>query len=204
MARILLAAALGGIIGLEREYGGRHFGFRTIILICMGSALFTMLSLLIGRGSDPSRIASNILTGVGFLGAGAIFKEGITIKGMASAALIWVSAAIGMACGMGEYLLAILVTIMVLIILLLFTRIKRIVDKQSELRVYTIGISKNPDLQKEVENKIREFGLSIEPVGYSKSGDMLRLEYDIRGSHSSHEKLLHYLATQQFILEFEA
>lgn len=72
--KILVSTLLGGLIGVEREYKGRNIGFRTIILICLGSTLFTILSIVLGK-EDPTRIASNILTGVGFLGAGAIFKE---------------------------------------------------------------------------------------------------------------------------------
>lgn len=94
---------LGALMGAEREYKGRNIGFRTIILITLGSTLFTIISIVMGEDGDPTRIASNIVTGVGFLGAGAIFRDGFSVKGVTTASLIWISAAVGMSCGVGEY-----------------------------------------------------------------------------------------------------
>src|SRR4051812_44817227 len=90
----LLASLLAGvIIGTEREYKTKAAGFRTVILITVGSTLFTMISGFMGGEKDPARIASNIITGIGFIGAGAIFKEGVFVKGLTTAAVIWISAA---------------------------------------------------------------------------------------------------------------
>jgi putative Mg2+ transporter-C (MgtC) family protein len=117
--RLLVAAALGGIIGLERELTGKEAGLRTMILICVGSALFTEMSQVLGAGSgaDSTRIASNIVTGIGFLGAGTILHQGATVKGLTTAATIWVAAAVGMAAGAGDYVRATGTTILVLLIL---------------------------------------------------------------------------------------
>jgi putative Mg2+ transporter-C (MgtC) family protein len=116
---LLVAAALGGIIGLERELTGKEAGLRTMILICVGSALFTEMSQVLGAGSgaDSTRIASNIVTGIGFLGAGTILHQGATVKGLTTAATIWVAAAVGMAAGAGDYVRATGTTILVLLIL---------------------------------------------------------------------------------------
>src|SRR3954447_4231685 len=95
--RLLLAAGLGAAIGLEREYRQKPAGLRTNILIAVGAALFTTVSLLAARqGGSPDRIAAQIVTGVGFLGGGAILRGGATVHGMTTAATIWVNAAIGM------------------------------------------------------------------------------------------------------------
>src|ERR1051325_6627552 len=97
--KLFVSLILGASIGAEREYKGRNIGFRTIILITLGSTFFTIISFIIGAGTDPARIASNIVTGIGFLGAGAIFRDGASVRGVTTASIIWISAAIGMACG---------------------------------------------------------------------------------------------------------
>ena len=102
--RLLLAAGLGAAIGLEREYRQKPAGLRTNILIALGAALFTILSTLIGQDAD--RVAAQIVTGIGFLGGGAILRSGKAIHGMTTAATIWVNAAIGMAAGAGHFALA--------------------------------------------------------------------------------------------------
>ena len=105
--KILLAMLLGGVIGLEREYNDKPAGYATNSIICVGAALFTILSLYMGEmGGDPGRIAAQIVSGVGFLGAGAILREGNKISGLTTAAGVWLVAAIGMTVGYGQYLLA--------------------------------------------------------------------------------------------------
>lgn len=111
LARLLLAALLGLILGLEREYIGKPAGMRTYALVSLGSALFTIISEFgfndtAGAGFDPSRVAAQIVTGIGFLGAGVIVLQGIKLRGVTTASGIWVSAAIGMAVGTGLYLIA--------------------------------------------------------------------------------------------------
>jgi putative Mg2+ transporter-C (MgtC) family protein len=115
--RLLTAAALGGVVGLEREWRHKDSGLRTNILICVGSALFTILSVVIA-GDNPNnrgQIASNIVQGIGFLGAGLILHTKNRVLGLTSAATVWVVAAIGMTCGAGLYIVAVLSTILVLI-----------------------------------------------------------------------------------------
>jgi putative Mg2+ transporter-C (MgtC) family protein len=114
LGRLALAAALGGLIGLERELRGYPAGIRTMALITMGSMLFTDVSQILG-GDD--RVAAGIVTGIGFLGAGVIFREGYTVRGITTAATIWASAAIGMAIGRELYLVAGLGTVLVFIVL---------------------------------------------------------------------------------------
>jgi len=106
--RLVLAAALGALIGGEREIHGHPAGIRTHMLVALGSGLFTVLSIHgFGQGPgvpiDPTRIAAQIVSGIGFLGAGAILKDGIVIRGLTTAASLWATAAVGMAAGAGEY-----------------------------------------------------------------------------------------------------
>ena len=121
LARLLLAAALGGAIGFERELRDREAGLRTHLLVCLGSALFTIVSAYGFRDfltsgdqvirADPTRIAAQIVTGIGFLGAGAIIRQGLTVRGLTTAATLWVAAAIGIAAGAGYYSGAVLATV---------------------------------------------------------------------------------------------
>jgi putative Mg2+ transporter-C (MgtC) family protein len=120
MLRLVLAAVLGGAIGLERELRERQAGLRTHLVVCLGSALFTLVSaygfreFLVHGGSvvraDPTRIAAQIVSGIGFLGAGAIIRQGLSVRGLTTAATLWLVAAIGMASGAGYYSAALMAT----------------------------------------------------------------------------------------------
>jgi putative Mg2+ transporter-C (MgtC) family protein len=130
--RLLLAAALGAGIGLEREYRQKPAGLRTNILIAVGAALFTIVSLVLGHaGGVPDRIAAQIVTGVGFLGGGAILRSGTHVSGMTTAATIWVNAAIGMTAGAGEYAMATAATAITLIVLVVLPPIEQYFDRRA-------------------------------------------------------------------------
>jgi putative Mg2+ transporter-C (MgtC) family protein len=118
--RLLAAAALGGIIGFQREWTGKEAGLRTNMLICVGAAMFTILSIFGFAGSETSRIAAQIASGIGFIGAGVIMHtDGGSVKGLTSAATIWAVAAIGMAAGAGMYVAGAAGTAITTLILLL-------------------------------------------------------------------------------------
>ena len=125
--RLCLSAALGGALGLEREWRQKSAGLRTNILIAMGATLFTVMSIDVstGSGGDSTRIASGIVTGIGFLGAGAIMRTGAGVKGLTTAAMIWVNAAVGVAVGGGEYRVATIATIVALVVLVLLDPVER-------------------------------------------------------------------------------
>jgi len=124
---IILAVVLGVAIGLEREVHGKFAGLRTNTLICLGAAVFTLISRQISEGTEasPARIAAQIVTGVGFLGAGAIIRDTGGIHGLTTAATIWMVASIGMACGAGFFLLAVTSTIIALIVLVGLTPLEK-------------------------------------------------------------------------------
>ena len=130
--RLLLAAGLGAAVGLEREYRQKPAGLRTNILIALGSALFTILSASMGHQSGTTdRIAAQIVTGIGFLGGGAILRSGNTVHGMTTAATIWVNAAIGVAAGMGEYALATATTVITLVVLAVLPPIEAYFERRA-------------------------------------------------------------------------
>lgn len=146
LLRVVIAAVLGALIGLERDVHGRAAGLRTHLLVCVGSALFMVLSESIARNAraaggtgDPGRIAAQIVTGIGFLGAGTIIKEGLNIRGLTTAACLWIVAAIGMAAGAGFFSIATAVTGLALLCLISMHYLERWYPKDSYriLRVYT-------------------------------------------------------------------
>ncbi len=118
--RLLLAATFGSAVGYERRSADKPAGLRTLSLVCLGSAMFTIISAFGFETADQSRVAAQIVTGVGFLGAGTILRSGVTISGLTTAATIWATAAIGMAVGSGLYIASVSGTILVLVILYLF------------------------------------------------------------------------------------
>ncbi|PYR55780.1 MAG: hypothetical protein DMF85_18615 [Acidobacteria bacterium] len=135
LRRLLLAAVMGGIIGAEREFRQKSAGFRTNILIGMGSALFTIMSLeLATAASDPTRITAQIVTGIGFLGAGAIIRTRSGVHGLTTAATVWVNASIGVACGGGAYHIAVIAGALTLAVLLLLWPLERAVERRIHKR----------------------------------------------------------------------
>jgi len=133
--RLLLAAGLGAALGLEREYRQKPAGLRTNILIAVGSALFTIMSASIAQGgADPGRIAAQIVTGIGFLGGGAIMRNRDTVHGMTTAATIWVNAAIGVAAGTGQYALATFAAALTLVVLVVLPPIETYFERRAGWR----------------------------------------------------------------------
>jgi len=130
--RLLLAAGLGAAIGVEREFRQKPAGLRTNILIALGSALFTILSLEMTRGvPDTSRVAGQIVTGIGFLGGGAIMRNRDTVHGMTTAATIWVNAAIGVAAGTGQYAIATFTAALTLVVLVVLPPIETYFERRA-------------------------------------------------------------------------
>jgi putative Mg2+ transporter-C (MgtC) family protein len=132
VAQVILAGILGMIIGFDRERKHRDAGIRTMTLVAMGSCLFTALSIEAFAGSDPGRVAAQIIPGMGFIGAGAIIKEGRNIQGLTTAATMWVTAAMGMAVGTGNWFVAIATTVAVWFVLVVLQRFKRQIPVTNE------------------------------------------------------------------------
>ncbi len=148
VARLVLAVVLGGIIGLEREVLEKPAGFRTHILVSLGAASFTLISLygFFGSGADPARVAANIVVGIGFIGAGTIWRHGTGVGGLTTAASLWTVAAIGTAAGSGFYLVALLCTGLAWTVLYLFPRVERWLPRRgtSGLAVLSVTMLDRP------------------------------------------------------------
>lgn len=181
IVKILVSILCGSILGLEREYQNKSAGFRTIILICLGSTLFTMVSQKIGGTDD--RVAANIITGIGFIGAGIIFKNNFAVTGLTTAAVIWISAAIGMTIGISEFQLAIALTIAVLFILSTFGRIEGLIDTINHRRNFTI-VFLNTDLENlhKIEKLVLDKKLRSRRKQVSKKDGQLVVTIEIYGN----------------------
>ncbi|MFA6815192.1 MAG: MgtC/SapB family protein [Lentisphaeria bacterium] len=147
--RFSLSILFGGLIGFERDRHGRAAGLRTNMLVCSGSALFTIISITISTVGDPGRIAAQIVSGIGFLGAGTIIKSGFSIRGLTTAACMWVVAAVGMATGCGMYEIASFCTIATLVIMIIAKYIENRVSRVSSLKLKLITNSMENIIQVE-------------------------------------------------------
>lgn len=158
LIKIGIAVLCGAILGLERQYKNKTAGFRTIILICLGSTIFTMVSQRAGQG-----VNINLVTGVGFIGAGVIFKDNISVNGLTTAAVIWVAAAIGMATGSGNYMLALISTVLTLLVLILFHIFEGYLDKvHHEKLLRVVFSSSNYDDLLALEDIIHKHQLKLQ------------------------------------------
>lgn len=201
--RLLAALVLGGIIGAERERHKKPVGLRTLILISLGSAVFTILSLeMVGPdGANPGRVAAQVVTGIGFLGAGVILEERGRVVGLTTAATIWIAAAIGMAAGAGQYILAASTSLLVMIVLLLFPRIEDYLEISSEERTYEITAKTSWDKYKEIKALFKEHGLSINHTKQEKKGDKMVCTFEVLGTTKKHDKVVQKLLSDKEIIE---
>ena len=158
LIRLSVALVMGGLIGAEREYHGKAAGFRTMIMICVGSALFTLVSGRIGGSGD--RIAANVVNGIGFLGAGIIFRDDNRIKGLTTAATVWAVSALGMCLGAGQYDLALTGFVFVLGSLLLLVGFANRIHKLNQTRDYKIVTAFHNKTLNQYERLFEEYGLS--------------------------------------------
>jgi putative Mg2+ transporter-C (MgtC) family protein len=197
--RILLSILAGGIIGLEREYRDKAAGFRTLIFICAGAAMFTIFSIHFGVGGDPGRIAAGLVTGVGFLGAGVIMKEQGRVIGLTTAATIWFIAALGMGFGAGEYVLTIFMTLIGLVVLWIFPAIEHRIDRIREEREYEIAFPYRPEKVASLETLVHEHRLRIVSRKQHKSGNRMICIWQTIGAPANHENLLQVLLKDQDI-----
>lgn len=186
LLKVGIAVLCGAMLGMERQYKNKTAGFRTIILICLGSALFTLVA------QQTSQLANiNIVTGIGFIGAGVIFKDQISVNGLTTAAVIWISAAIGMVVGSGNYALAIISTVVTLIVLILFHILEDYVDKVHHERLFFV-VFDNTDIDelKSLEDSIDKLGLKYQKLLVTKKDGNLHVTLSVTG-HKKHINHLH-------------
>ena len=186
---LLIAAVLGGAVGFEREFRGKAAGLRTNILICLGAALFTRLSISVAGGvGDPARIAAQIVTGVGFIGAGTILHSRGHVSGLTSAATIWLVAAIGVAVGAGALIEAVGATLLVLIVLGVLGALERYLERRSGVSRVSLEVEATPNRVAEIERIIRDAGLQVEEISTEDQAGKLLVHVAMSGPQRQHDK----------------
>jgi len=199
---LLVALVIGGLIGAEREYRDKAAGFRTIIFICVGSAMFTMLSIKLSDTGDPARIAAQIVTGVGFLGGGAILRQDERIVGLTTAASIWLTAALGMAAGAGHFGLAIVSTVFILVVLWVFPYLEHLIDRASHAETYHIVTQNDDGIFEELRQLFAACGLYVVHAKRTKTTTGMVSTWAVYGAMVSHQRLTDQLLAHQDVLEF--
>ena len=202
--KILLALLLGGLIGVERDVRDKAAGFRTLIFICIGSTLFTILSIkLANQGTgDIARIAANIVSGVGFLGAGVILRESGQVKGLTTASTIWLVAALGMAIGAGELLFSGAVAAIILIVLWFFPHIEKLIEDIQIARTYEVTCKYDLEKYNALNNLFRNNKLIIGHHHLEKRGENMIISWDANGRASRHKNLFDQISNDAEIQDF--
>lgn len=203
LGRLVLAAGLGGLVGLEREISGKPAGLRTNLLICVGAALLMELSIGVAAlanleneaigavfRADPARIAAQIVSGIGFLGAGTIIQSRGNVVGLTTAATIWVVAALGMAVGAQAYVVAVGGTALVVGSLALLGRVETALVNRSRRQRYLVVLSPDPELLHVVEDAFRDAGLRVDTESVEKGEREFEAAFDVSGPSELHEEVL--------------
>jgi putative Mg2+ transporter-C (MgtC) family protein len=195
LVKLALSIIVGGLLGAEREYRSKSAGFRTLTLICMGATLFTIFSQIIGGPDNPDRIASNIVTGIGFVGAGVIFKgDSSKVNGITTAAMIWVTAALGVTIGAGYLLIAAIATGMIFIVLFLFSLVEDRIDRANQIRKYHIVCVFENETLTRFETLFRAHRLRFKRTRQAKSAEnLLTGEWVVQGTEQNHRHAVHEL-----------
>ena len=189
--RLLVASILGGLIGLEREYKRRSAGVRTNLLICLGAAFFTLLSAVLAGDASPNKgqVASNIVQGIGFLGAGLILHNRSRISGLTSAASVWVVASIGMACGAGLLAVAGIATLIVIIALELVGFLERRASIKIYSLIYEARGADQGAILRSILDAMDKAGERLADFAASAIGDLQRVSFTITATKRQHERI---------------
>lgn len=201
--KIGLSLVLGSVVGIEREYNEKPAGLKTNVLICLGSTLFTLISshALINETSRDFHIAAQIVTGIGFLGAGAIMREGDRVIGLTTAAVIWVVAAIGMSIGMGYYTIAGIATVGTLIVQMGFGQVDLLIDKLRQRHVFRIVSNPDERAVKTIESIFKAHKMRVLYSKITKKDKFYHSEWVAAGFGEQEEAAAHDLLRSDHVIE---
>ena len=192
--RLVLSAVLSGIVGFEREFHGRAAGFRTHILLCVGSTLIMLTSIHIFDvyssrvPIDPARLAAGVVTGIGFLGAGTIMRYKASVRGLTTATSLWVVAGIGLAVGSGLYFGSVFTTIIAVIALMFFSKLEHVMIRKDWYKTVVIETKDGVEQLKKIREALSEYGSEINDfeVDRSEDGTNMILKFDLKLSTNKH------------------
>jgi putative Mg2+ transporter-C (MgtC) family protein len=200
----LLASFLAGLaLGSEREYHDKSAGMRTIILICVGSTMFTIFSVRIADDMDPGRVAAQIVTGIGFLGAGVILVRRGQVHGLTTASTIWVAAAIGMGMGVGSILFTLIATALVIFVLGGLPAFERIFERANAFRSYKITVVQDPTKPDRLRKAFEDVGLDVREESRTKAKDAIVLLWLVSGKPAKHRRMYDLMIHDPEVKEFE-
>jgi putative Mg2+ transporter-C (MgtC) family protein len=200
---ILVALLIGVLIGAEREYRSKSAGLRTMILVSLGSCLFTILSVRIGYPASTDRIAANIITGIGFIGGGVIFKDDNRIDGITTATTIWMMAALGMAVGSGHYQEALVSTAAVLVVLMFLSPLQKMLETVNTTRSYRITCAFTEGVMEKYETMFRDAQLKPVKARHLKRDGIATGNWEVHGRKKNHEKIVALLLNDPNITSLE-
>jgi len=203
ITKLLIAVLIGGIIGAEREYHNKSAGLRTLMLICLGSTLFTMFSIEIGHDDSPDRIAGGIVAGIGFVGAGVIFMGGTGINGVTTAATIWVTAALGMGVGAGHQYASLIGCIILVGILYVFTILEKWLDRINYSHTYKITCPYRDNVFEHYEALMKQHRLIFRRGPQWREHQTVSGTWEAEGSKRSHDAFIHQMLANQEVQKFE-
>ncbi len=200
---LCVALALGAIIGIEREFSDKAAGLRTNILICVGSCLFMIVSKNFTGilNADPTRIAAQIVTGIGFIGAGAIMHEGEQVSGLTTAATIWVVAAIGMAVGVRDYSIGAFTTVMTLLVQILFARLDAYVDELRQRHTFKISSDLDDNGLEQIKTIFRDADVKVLRRKLMKKNGLYYSEWYVSGPRLEQKNVVRMLLNNAHVRE---
>jgi len=199
--KIVLSAVVGCLVGLEREIRRKPAGFRTLALICVGATIFTICSYKLGIDANRDRVAANIITGVGFLGAGVIFRNNASVSGITTAATIWIAAALGMLIGIGEYWLSALTLGISLFILYALQFIQNWIDSRFQHREYSITF--NDDFtSEELLNRLDQWQLKPHAFKETRIDKQTSFDFDLTGREINMQQFNQWLKGESRVYSF--
>lgn len=198
LARLVIALLIGGAIGLEREFKGKPAGMRTNMLICVGSCLIMIISIEIARSAvrtaDPGRIAAQVVTGIGFLGAGTIIRSRFHIVGLTTAATIWSLSAIGLAIGAGYLLLSVVVAFLITVTLVFIGLIEDKLETKRSFHVVQVTIERGEGIIREIMALFASMRISSEALEVIRSGDIWKATFEYASSNEKHRTFVEKLS----------
>lgn len=203
LVKLLAALVIGGLVGAEREYHDKAAGLRTLILICMGSTLFTLFSVQIAGDKDPGRVAAQVVTGIGFLGAGVILYERGRVRGLTTASTIWFTAALGIGVGVGEIFFSVIAMVLALFILRVLPRIESQMERAMMFRDYQVTTDISVDKPLELAKTFREAGLAIKHDRTTKRDGRLVTAWLASGKAEAHAAVIARLIADPDVKELE-
>ena len=201
LLRFVLAVTWGGLVGIEREYHSKSAGFRTMIMISIGACFFTIISQKLGA-DNPDRLAAGIVTGVGFLGAGVIFRGDNRVSGITTAATIWTVAAVGMGIGAGFYFAAACASLLILVVLAILPMLEKWIDALNQMRFYNISFAPGSLTEEELKAVFSDCQLKYNISGETIQPDVHSVVWMVNGHRRNHHRFIAQMKSEKRVLRF--